>query len=280
MPSFLRHLFFPQESNNHRPKILHLTSIFLVIAFLLLTAIPLSSFRYSHPQVLGAYSNISFKDLLLLTNQSRASEKIPALTINDQLSAAADMKAKDMLEKNYWAHNGPDGLTPWDFIKKSGYDYVYAGENLARGFSQAPDVINAWMASPEHRANMLSRNFQEVGFAVREGKLNGEDTVLVVEELGGQQVLEPKITPGTLSTQTEEKKSVGPPDITPTVNSKSTTSSFIIGILGIFIATLVLDFIVFEKKKLVRFSGHNLDHILFLILVIVTIIILSRGVVL
>ena len=58
------------------------------------------------------------------------------------------------------------------------------GENLARGFNSASDVINAWMNSPEHRQNVLSPNYQNVGFAVATGNLSGEDTVLVVEMLG------------------------------------------------------------------------------------------------
>ena len=86
-----------------------------------------------------------------------------------------------MFSKDYWAHNAPDGTTPWVFIKNTGYNYIYAGENLARGFNSASDVINAWMNSPEHRQNVLSPNYQNVGFAVATGTLSGEDTVLVVE---------------------------------------------------------------------------------------------------
>src|SRR5258706_10350524 len=89
-----------------------------------------------------------------------------------------------MFAKDYWAHIAPDGTTPWSFIKGAGYNYVYAGENLARGYFSASDVVNAWMASPEHRENMLSSKFADVGFSAQNGKLTGEDTVLVVEMLG------------------------------------------------------------------------------------------------
>src|SRR3990172_3890597 len=93
-------------------------------------------------------------------------------------------KAQDMLDYGYWAHNSPTGKSPWVFIRSSGYNYVYAGENLARGFATADSVMKAWMASPDHRANVLSANYEDVGFAVKLGKLNGEETVLIVEELG------------------------------------------------------------------------------------------------
>ena len=89
-----------------------------------------------------------------------------------------------MFAKNYWAHVSPDGTTPWVFIKSAGYSYVYAGENLARGYNTSQDVVTAWMASPEHKQNMLSSNYQNVGFAIVTGNLTGEDTVLVVEMFG------------------------------------------------------------------------------------------------
>lgn len=135
---------------------------------------------------MGTSVDITSQELLLFTNQDRQKEGLSALTINNQLSQAAALKATDMFGKNYWAHNAPEGTTPWFFIKEAGYVYVYAGENLARGFNSSEDVVKAWMASPSHRENMLSKNYQDVGFAVVPGKLNGEDTVLVVEMFGGK----------------------------------------------------------------------------------------------
>src|SRR5204863_2082531 len=115
------------------------------------------------------------------------------LTISNELSRAASDKASDMFAKNYWAHNAPDGTTPWVFIKSSGYEYIYAGENLARGFTTSQSVVDAWMASPEHKENMLSKNYKNVGFAVATGNLNGEDTVLVVEMLGSTNYAPPAV---------------------------------------------------------------------------------------
>ena len=61
------------------------------------------------------------------------------------------MKAQDMATLGYFAHVSPDGKTPWYWIEKVGYDYQYAGENLAINFSDSKDVTNAWMASPLHK---------------------------------------------------------------------------------------------------------------------------------
>lgn len=225
----------------------------------------------------------------MLTNKNRQEIGLEPLKLDSLLTQAASMKASDMFEKDYWAHNSPDGTTPWFFIRKSGYDYVYAGENLARGFSSASDVVNAWMASQYHRENMLSRNFQDVGFTAKEGELNGEDTVLVVEMLGGKQIISPAGVPETLSTQTNQKENINTNtkvpqmaqfDLKKSFDSISLTSNFIKIILGIFIATFILDLIVIERKKIVRFTGHSLDHVIFLTIVLVSILFLSKGIVL
>ena len=279
----LSHLFYPQESNNHRPKILHLSSLFTAVFLIVVSTFILSFTRNTYPYVLGASADIAFEELLILTNQKRAEINLEPLKLDDLLSQAASMKASDMFEKDYWAHNSPDGTTPWVFIKKAGYDYVYAGENLARGFSNASDVVNAWMASKDHRENMLSVNFEDVGFAVEGGELNGEDTVLVVEVLGGKKVISAGGTPQTLSTQTDQKdksSQIVQLDLKKSFDSIFFTSNFIKIVLGIFIATLILDLIVIERKKIVRFTGHSLDHVIFLTIVLVSILVLSRGIVL
>ena len=66
-----------------------------------------------------------------------------------------------MIAKNYWAHNAPDGASPWSFFKNVGYRYLYAGENLARDFGDSASVVNAWMNSPTHRDNLLSGRYRK-----------------------------------------------------------------------------------------------------------------------
>jgi len=98
------------------------------------------------------------------------------------LTAAAQAKAEDMAKNNYWAHNSPDGKTPWTFLTGAGYQYQTAGENLAYGFNSADESIAGWMGSPEHRANILDASYQNVGFGVASSPdfvSEGPETIVV-----------------------------------------------------------------------------------------------------
>lgn len=300
MKDFLYHLFLPGESNNHRPKILHHKSILFVIIALFLGQFFLTSIKTNFPDVLGTATNISTQDLLISTNQKRQKEGLAPLSLNNQLSEAALFKAKDMFEKNYWAHNAPEGTTPWVFIKKAGYNYVYAGENLARGFNSSEEVVNAWMASPKHRENVLSGNYNDVGLAVVSGKLNGEETVLVVEMLGGKgapplarkaseeisasipQAPVPQEVPKGISYQptTNFQPLVASVKAKPIIDINVFSQNLSLAILFLFISVFIVDMIIIERKKIVRLVGHNLDHILFLTGILIIIIMFSKGVIL
>ena len=185
-----------------------------------------------------------------------------------------------MLSENYWAHNSPEGTTPWVFIKNAGYTYIYAGENLARGFDSSQEVVSAWMASPEHRANLLSGNYKDVGFAVVSGKLTGEDTVLVVEELGskeGEILAKSPITPRVLSQQTNVHLTSAVVE-KPTVSTLSLSKSISLTILSVIMITLLADAIIVDRKKIVRVASHNMDHVLFLgALILCIILAISKG---
>lgn len=128
--------------------------------------------------------SVSAKTLVTLTNSSRASESLPYLSINQNLVSAARAKAQDMIDKDYFAHNSPEGITPWYWIKKAGYSYSFAGENLAIDFSSSSTIHSAWMASPSHRANILDSNFAEIGIAVLTGEFEGRNTIVVVQMFG------------------------------------------------------------------------------------------------
>lgn len=283
MKEFLSHLFIPKESNNHRAKILHHTNLFLTIVFLLLTSFFVQRLKVSFPSVLGVKADISAEQLLLLTNKERQTNGVLPLFLNEHLSEAAAKKAADMFEYDYWAHNSPNGKTPWVFIQSSGYKYVYAGENLARGFTTPEDVIKAWMTSSAgHRENMLSSNYQDVGFAVKIGKLNGEETVLIVEELGSlnMPIARNKTTQTAIASVTNATvKNAHSQNRAPFINSLSFSSNINIVVILIFIFALLLDMIIIEKKKIMRFVGHNADHVLYLMLIMVLVGILSKGVI-
>jgi hypothetical protein len=288
MKDFLSHLFIPKESNNHRAKILHHTNLLLSIIFLLLASFFIRTMEVKFPSVLGIKADISSDQLLFLTNKERGNVGVGSLVNNDMLSQAASAKAQDMFDYNYWAHNSPSGKTPWVFIKSAGYSYIYAGENLARGFSTPEDVVKAWMASPDHRANMLSSNYRDVGFAVRTGTLNGEETVLIVEEFGSlsmpiarnnqvQDISAAKVTsPQEVAVAQKKVQAVNKQ---PLINTVSLSSNIYYVFILVFISALFLDMIIIEKKKVMRFVGHNIDHILYLLLILVLIGIWSKGVI-
>ena len=118
-----------------------------------------------------------------MVNSDRASHGLAELNINPLLNLAALAKAQDMIDKNYFAHVSPDGVNPWYWFKSLGYKYSYAGENLAEGYTDAKDLEKSWMNSPTHRANILSPNYSEVGFAV----LRENNTNVVVEFFGSKE---------------------------------------------------------------------------------------------
>jgi hypothetical protein len=287
MWKFLSHLFIPKESNNHRAKVLHHTNILLTIVFLLLSSFFIQRIKISFPSVLGISADISSDQLLSLTNKERQTVGVGNLVISDKLSQAALEKANDMFQYDYWAHNSPEGKTPWVFIKSAGYNYVYAGENLARGFTNSEDVIKAWMASPDHRANMLSANYQDVGFAVKLGKLRGEETVLIVEEFGNLYMPAAKSKVQEIATDVGivPAKSASIPQKTlavrqhPIISTESLSSNVYYVFIIVFIVALFLDMIIVEKKKVMRFVGHNMDHILYLLLILILIGIWGKGVI-
>lgn len=277
MRDFFYCLIFPHPRNNHRARFLHHRTILFLISFFIFSSLFFPSSFNPFSEKLKALADISVKELVDLTNTKRKENGLPALSSNAQLSNAAAQKADDMFAKNYWAHNSPDGTTPWFFIKESGYSYVYAGENLARGFNNANDVVNAWMASPAHRANVLSSNFKDVGFSVKSGKLNGEETFLVVQEFGSRSVIPAakKSAPKRLQVNKVLGFNATPYMLSkPSFNlSSEFTMLLLLGLIFVFLA----DMIVIERKKIARFVGHNFDHVLFLTTVVILIGVLSMG---
>lgn len=123
-------------------------------------------FKSNPKVVLAASTSVNSQDLLSATNSERGANKLSNLRLNTQLSAAAQAKAQDMVAKNYWSHNTPDGSPPWVFITDSGYNYQKAGENLAYGFENSHDIITGWMNSPTHRQNVLDGDYLDVGFGI------------------------------------------------------------------------------------------------------------------
>jgi uncharacterized protein YkwD len=196
MKEFFRHFLIPQHTNNHRAKALHFDVMILYMIVFMVFTFTMRTLHKSMPDILGYATDIYVDQLLASTNAKRQESGLGALNLNENLSQAASAKAQDMFAKNYWSHNSPDGSSPWVFILNSGYQYTVAGENLAKNFYDSGSVVNAWMDSPTHRDNILKSTYQDVGYAVVNGVLNGEEVTLVVQMFGArsgssQQVVKP-----------------------------------------------------------------------------------------
>lgn len=158
--------------------------------FLIVTiGLAINSVFLTPTRVLGDQTNITVDGLYADTNQQRESSSEAALNINSQLNSAAQAKANDMVARDYWSHTTPDGKQPWTFITAAGYSYSAAGENLAYGFDSSDAVIAGWMNSAEHRANILSTSYKDVGFGIAssENFVGTGPEIVVVAMYGAQQ---------------------------------------------------------------------------------------------
>ncbi len=176
--------FIPHADNAYKPQILSGRSVAFVIMIALVAE---SAFVFGAKYILPQsklFGIIEVNALIDETNASRVTNGLPDLQVSPLLQAAAQAKANDEATKGYFAHTSPQGLTPWYWFEQAGYDFDYAGENLAVNFSDSQDVTNAWMNSPEHRANILSTDYTQIGIATAQGVYQGEPTTFVVEEFG------------------------------------------------------------------------------------------------
>lgn len=95
-------------------------------------------------------------------NAYRAKAGLTPLVVNPELEAAADEQARDMAKRRKMGHKGGDGSSPFDRMKRQGYTFRAAAENVAYGFDDVGEVMTGWMKSPGHRRNILG-NFSEIG---------------------------------------------------------------------------------------------------------------------
>lgn len=245
------------------------------------------------PRILGFATDIRVADLYQLTNQKRIESGASALKVDHRLEKAALAKAQDMFSKNYWAHYAPDGSTsPWKFIIEAGYTYKFAGENLAKDFNTSVSVVEAWLASPSHRANLLSRSYQDIGIVAVNGTLLGEETTLVVQMFGTLQPVtvaekpSPKPTPEqepeepepvAITGPTEEKVALSQPaalseakaspldKIARAVNPVSSPKTIPLGFGFVLMGLFALDEAAMLRGGLtreeIRRTGENIAHV-------------------
>lgn len=303
------HLYFPRESNNFKARLLHPSGLFFLKVFLIALQIAIVVFHFPRARILGYAANISPQQVISLTNQKRQAAGLNPLQENQTLSQAALAKGTDMINKDYWAHVAPDGTQPWAFFVGQGYKYRYAGENLARDFSNASSAVDAWMASPSHKENMLSPKYREIGIGVVEGELAGVDTTIIVQFFGTkyadtipvQPVAEVPAattipTPQPTVAPTEAPEATVSPTIVPTsspehqiasieegeepevlVSPFNTTKGVSIVVVSVLLLVLVIDAFVTSRRRIKRIGGRTFAHIAFLGMLLAIVLILRAG---
>ena len=128
---------------------------------------------------------INADDLTALTNEKRVKAGLKPLSTNLDLVKAAKAKSLDMKEKNYFEHFRPtDGKTPWAYMDEQNYRWTLAGENLARGYKNNSQVVEAWMKSSTHKKNILNPKYQEIGVTTIEITKDGQPITLTVQMFG------------------------------------------------------------------------------------------------
>src|SRR3989344_8627527 len=187
-------------------KIQRRLNIFMVVWIILIAVVSIRMLKIDYPKILGIFMQeglVNFlptptstpaptptpdfkKEIITLTNNERRKIGLNSLTENKLLDEVAREKANDLINKNYWAHFPPNETEEyaWKFIKNSGYNYLYAGENLGKGFFDTNSQMSAWMASDENKKNILDEHFTEIGVYAGKGVLQGENTIIMVQEFG------------------------------------------------------------------------------------------------
>lgn len=184
-------------------KFLQNKALLYCVIFLLILKISISVISINFPKNIF-FADITKTALVNMLNQTRESLGLQPLKENQKLNQAAEMKAEDMAQKEYFSHTSPQGLNPWYWFLQTGYSYKYAGENLAIGFYDSKEAFDAWINSSSHRANILNQNYKEVGTAVLPGY--GPNNAVLVVQFFGSELIKPVAIQQEQNQNTEQEK--------------------------------------------------------------------------
>jgi len=282
------HYFIPQERNNHRATILKPTFLLFFLILYLLNQSIIKSLVTLKPGILGYSSEITAQKVFDQTNNERVKLGLEPLTYNPVLSESAKSKAEDMFSNNYWAHNSPQGKTPWTFFDTAGYKYSVAGENLAKDFYDTDSLLKAWMNSPTHKENIVNNKYQEIGIAVVNGTLGGIKTTLVVQHFGtplvattqknttqkSNDVVEPEVVQSSETVQSPNVLSETSQNlVSPLILSKILSSIIFI----VLVVVLFIDGFITVKENIHRLTGSTIGHIGFLVFIFLLMLFNQQG---
>ena len=176
LKAFMKNLFLPDQ--NTKLPLAYTTKA--LIAYALIAMFSVAIFLPFYNTRLNFYLASLTQDVIISeVNPAREIENLMPLTSSPLLNQAAQMKAQDMIDRNYFSHNDPDGKRPWQWLDKVGYKYALAGENLAKDFFEVDPLVAAWLNSPSHAKNILNNYFTEIGIGIATGDMNGQQTTVV-----------------------------------------------------------------------------------------------------
>ena len=279
MVKFFSTLFIPQKKNNYKAVLAQPGFLAIFLCLYLLNQSIIRSVSFTHPGVLGFSSEITSGKVYEQTNQQRINNGLEPLRYSDTLSKSAQAKAEHMFANNYWAHNAPDGTTPWDFFKQVDYQYLIAGENLAKDFYDTSSMMSAWMKSPTHRDNIINSKYKEIGIGVVNGTLSGVKTTLVIQHFGtplNDKLLSPAIPPPQIQVQGEQIETLdyrSEPKINPLTLSKIIGGS----IFALMVIVLFIDGLVTLRRGNNRLSGSATGQVSFLIIILILLLFTKQG---
>jgi len=129
--------------------------------------------------------NVYQDEVVKFVNIERTTRGLIPYTVNIKLNNSAKIKVEDMIKNNYFEHISPSGKSVSDLVKLTGYQYATVGENLAKGnFATSKELVQAWMDSPGHRANILNTKFTEIGVSIEFTTENGGNILYAVQHFG------------------------------------------------------------------------------------------------
>lgn len=260
----IKHFFLPTATNRFQAVIVRPQWLL----FSLLISISLSLLALNHPSspIKGTTTDLSADQVIALTNQRRQSLNLPRLVPNPLLTQAANNKAQHMLAtgkfEHYYTNDGHE-ITPWQFILDTGYSFHYAGENLARGFTSTDTLIDSWIQSPSHQANLLSPNYTEIGVAVIEGSFPKQGpTTLVVQILASPPPADRLLEAGEYHQNftTTSLLSASTPTLSFHFDSSFSLLTLSLLIISITIFTFIIDQTRGQKLRRTHLPSHLWHH--------------------
>lgn len=282
--------FIPNKDTHKKAHLISWEGLVIYILIFILLQVGFSAVGYTKPGILGITSNVDQKKLIELSNQQRQKMGFPALSENEALDKAAQLKAQNMFSENYWAHFAPSGKTPWDFILGSGYKFTYAGENLAKNFYSTEDVVSAWMNSKTHKENLLNPKYKDIGIAVAEGVLNGQKTTLIVQIFGTTEVVStvPTFNVGGKPLEIPKQEYLEKPQLIAAVSAGSqqlkpwfdpyfATKTVGFAVVLLMGGLLLVDLFVLSRRGVLRISSHHIAHMSILTIASAGLILASPG---